>query len=321
MKSTSRHWSHRLLAILLVAATVSPLVVGVSVMEGCKKKAPPPPPPPPQGPPPPPPEVPVDFKAVAQTMKADRRVAVAPGVKTTKEPLAEAIITLADGLARGDDKKFGGLIDPASRNQLKGMVASKAWQEQTKKIESVRVVRIIDGAESAMTESAAPIGNDIKEEMLKLFLQTLPDASKEELKTELGHEPTTADVEKIIEIVKGKLDSMIDTGVLTEAQAKVLEERLSTFEKLKPKDEPKAEPKAESAGDSGAFTVTLAVQEPGVAYVLGWIAVEVNGQWTFKASSAAQQPNQRRASDFDVLFNTDSGGAPAESETPAATGG
>lgn len=319
MKSTSRRWSHRPLAILLVAAIISPLVVGVSVMEGCKKKAPPPPPPVPQGPPPPPPEVPVDFKAVAQTMKADRRVAFAPGVKTTKQPLAEAIVSLADGLARGDDKKFSALIDPMSRNQVKALVSSQTWQEQTKKIEAVRIVRITDGAESTPTEAAPPIGDDIKEEMFKLFVQTLPDASKEELKTELGHDPTPADIEKIVSIMKGKLDGMVDSGALTADQAKQMEERLAVFETLKPKDQPKAE----SSGDSGGmYTVTLAVQEPGLAYAIGWIAVEVNGEWTFKASSVSQQANQRRASDFDVIFNTDSGAAPAEEQTPEApTGG
>ena len=221
MKSVKSSWSHRLVASLLWAATLSPLVAGVSVMEGCKKKAPPPPAPVQVAPPPAPVPDPIDFKAVAQTMKADRRVAFAPGATTTKQPLAEAIIALADGLARGDDKKFSANIDPASRTQVKSLVAGGQWAEQTKKIESVRVVRIMDGAESTPVEAAPALGGDIKDAMFAMFMKSLPDEAKAEIAKELGHEPATGDLAKIIEIYKGKMDEMKARGVISEEQAAV----------------------------------------------------------------------------------------------------
>ena len=316
MKFTSKPWSHRLAAALMVVATISPLVVGVSVMEGCKKKAPPPPAP--VLPPPPPVVVPdpIDFKAVAQTMKADRRVGFAPGATTTKQSLAEAIVALADGLARGDDKKFSSNIDPASRNHVKSLVASGQWAEQTKKIEAVRIVRIMDGAESTPVEATPGVGGDIKDAMFGLLMKNLPDPAKEEIKKELGREPTSADLSKIIEIYKGKMDEMKAAGLITEEQAEASQKGFDAFDAMTAKEEKKPDEDKPSESASGMFTVTLAVQEPGAAIAIGWIAVEVNGKWTFKASDAIQQANQRRASDFDALFNTDAGSR-SNTDTPA----
>jgi hypothetical protein len=249
-------------------------------------------------------------------MKADRRVAFAPGARTNVQPLAEAIVALADGLARGDDKKFSANIDPTSRSQVKSLVAGGQWAEQTKKIESVRLVRIMDGAESTPVEAAPAIGGDIKDAMFAMFMKSLPDQAKEAIKTELGRDPTSADLSQIMEIYKSKMDDMKASGVISEEQAAAAQKSFDAFEAMSAKDEKKPAEAKKTDEVGGMYTVTLAVQEPGVAYAIGWIAVEVNGKWTFKASSVSQQANQRRASDFDVLFNTDRG-PDSGSDTPA----
>jgi hypothetical protein len=272
-------------------------------------------------PPPAPIPDPVDFKAVAQTMKADRRVAFAPGATTTKQPLAEAIVALADGLARGDDKKFSANIDPASRNQVKSLVAGGQWAEQTKKIESVRVVRIMDGAESTPVEAAPAVGGDIKDAMFAMIMKSVPDQAKEEIKKELGHDPAASDLPKIIEIFKGKMDELKSSGVISEEQATALQKGFDAFDAMSAKEEKKPDETKKSDDAGGMYTVTLAVQEPGTAYAIGWIAVEVNGKWTFKASSVSQQANQRRASDFDLLFNTGSSGGDQPADAPAPSSG
>lgn len=319
-------WKRRALSVLLAAAAMSPVLTGVVAMEGCKKKAPPPPPPPP----PKPVKVedpPVDVKAVLQAAKADRRVAVAPGIASNKEELVKAVIALADGLARGDDKKFGALIDPPSRAQLKGMVTAGQWAESTKKIEAVRVVRLMDGAESTPIDSGPAVGGDVKAAMFEAALKSLTPEQKEQLKKDLGHDPKVEDLELIASKLKEKFEEARDAGNLTDEQKKQMELAERGLAMLAAPEGEKKEDKKESSGDGSLFTVTLAVQEPGVAYVTSWIAVEVGGKWTFKASRAEQQGNRRRASDFDAIYNTASSPegepapeAPPAGETPGAPG-
>lgn len=318
-------WKRQTLAALLAMAAMSPVLTGVAVMEGCKKKAPPPPPPPP----PKPVKVedpPVDIKAVLQAAKADRRVAVAPGIATNKEALVKAVIALADGLAKGDDKKFSGLIDPASRAQVKSLVTNGQWAEATKKIEAVRVVRLMEGAESTPVDTGPAVGGDIRAAMFEAAMKSLPPEAKEQLKKDLGHDPKAEDLEKIAQKLKEKFEEAKDAGNLTDEQKKQIELAERGLAMLgggegdaKPE---KKEEKKESSSDGSLFTVTLAVQEPGSAYVTSWIAVSVDGQWTFKASSAEQQDKKRRASDFDAVYNTaNSADAEASPEPAPSVGG
>jgi hypothetical protein len=250
-------------------------------------------------------------------MKADRRVAFAPGAVTNKPELAQAIVALADALARGDDKKFSAKIDPGARNDLKSLVASGQWANATKKIESVRVVRVMNGAEAAPVDEGPKITADQKAIGIQMILAALTDAQRDELKQELGHDPKPADADAIIAYFKNQFEQSKAAGTLNETQQKMVAEAERAIELFQSADaKPEKEEEAKNADASGMHTITLAVQEPGSAYVLGWIAVEVNGTWTFKASPAPQADPQRRASDFDRIFNT--ADAPAsEADAPS----
>lgn len=314
-RNSESGWKRRVSSAMMAGVVVAPLALGVSVMEGCKKKAPPPvvvaPPPPPVQKEP----DPVDFKAIAQTLKADKRVAFAPGASTNKQDLAEAIITVADSLARGDDKKFGAKIDPAARADLNRLVASGAWAETTKKIEAVRLVRLTEGAEAATAETSS--GSPDMKIFFEQAMKNAPQDIKDAIKADLGRDPTAADLPKVIEKGLELLNAKKDDGSITEEEKPALAMLERVNEELK-KSAPAEKNDKPAAGDGSKFTVSLAIQEPGSAYVQTWIAVELNGGWVFKASPVALPPNQRRASDFDAIFST--GGDETAAE-PAPSGG
>lgn len=311
-------WAGKVLSAVLVAGTISPLVIVVASMEGCKKKAPPPVvvAPPPQTAPPPPENV--DLKALSQSMKVDRRVSIGTAAKTSEEGLARGVMELADALARGDDKKFGEMVDPASRSLVKGLVTSGRWAETTKKIEAVRIARIMAGAEAAPVE-ANPDIEDYKRLAGANIMAALPDEVKTAIKTELGHDPDLGKIEdmrKVIEAMLTHFREKKEAGTLSEVEKPIVEQ-LERGEKLLAADKGADKPADTSSGER--YTVTLAVQQPGSAFAMGWVATNVGGKWVFSASSVPQAQNMPRASDFDAVFS-EGGETSADSSTGTPSG-
>lgn len=302
------------------AALVGSLTLSVGlVLPGCEKKeekkAPPPPPPPP----PPKEPDPVDMKGLSQTMKADKRLVFADSATTNKEGLAKAVIDLGDAIARGDEKKFSGMIDPMSREHLKRMVARGDWKEVTSKITQVRLVRLTPGADPAYSAASDPAAKGFSPEQIKLafgmMLATLNDEAKTALKEKLGHDPTEADFDALMEQAEENWQKAKSEGKLppqVEQMAASIENAFKTWKESKEAKPAAAAPKGEDI--DGAFSLTFALQLPGEAHALAWVAVPMpNDKWTFKASGALQPPTQKRASDFDSLVGSGGGGA---TETP-----
>ena len=82
-----------------------------------------------------------------------------------------------------------------------------------------------------------------------------------------------------------------------------------------------AETTIEDTNATGAQLV-LAIQDPGVSYVLGWTAVKVNEAWVFSATPTTAN-TRPRASDWDGLdfsvFAAAGGSASAAVATPEET--
>jgi len=124
----------------LRACLAASIGVGASL---CACEKPPPPPPPPKKVEAPPPPEPVRADAILQTMRADARVQFPQSAAPTDEPVARAVIGLADALARGDSEKFREMLDPNGQAVLDKLVAGGHWDDSTGKvIEAVRVSRI-----------------------------------------------------------------------------------------------------------------------------------------------------------------------------------
>ncbi len=129
---SSRNWSRARTGAIVAGALVA-------LLGGCKK---PPPPPKPAPPPPPPPRQPdpVDVAALLQSMSVDERVEFAEDAAPVSRGLAEAVITLADSIARGDAEAMRGLLAQRDQGLLDQLVNSEQWYEATEGIEAVRVV-------------------------------------------------------------------------------------------------------------------------------------------------------------------------------------
>lgn len=134
--------------------------VAAAFFAGCEKKKPPPPPPPP----PPRPEVvipdKVEVQALLQQLGSDARVQFAPAAAPTDRSLAEGVIRLADALARGDAPAMRGLLDRAGQAILDDLVGTGGWEDGTKSIEAVRVVRV---NQSGYERPAASVATAIQE--------------------------------------------------------------------------------------------------------------------------------------------------------------
>lgn len=130
-------------------------------VSGCKdKKAPPPPPPPPpkaatQAPSEssePPPRVvqePVQIGPIMAQLKPDQRVVFPQDAAPTDAGIAQAVIKLASSLAKGDSDAMRPMLQDDAKTTLDGLVNSGDWEVATKRIESVRVLKV----EQSMAEA------------------------------------------------------------------------------------------------------------------------------------------------------------------------
>jgi len=303
---------------------MSTIVVG-GLMSGCDKKvetvvAPPPPPPPPPKEP-----DPVDMKGLAQTLKADKRLVFSDSATTNKESLAKAVVGLGDALARGDDKKFSSMIDPMSRELLKKAVAKGDWKETTSKVTQVRLVRLTPGADPAYTAAADPSAGGFTADQMKMaaemMLKSMSDADKAALKEQLGHEPTASDFEALMEKAQESYEKAKAEGNLPPEMAAIGPSIESAFKMFKESKEAKPAEAPKGEDIEGAFSLTFALQLPGEAHAMAWVAIPMpNDKWTFKASGALQPPAQKRASDFDGIVGSGSS-APAEEKKAEESGG
>lgn len=319
-KRESFRQAGRILVLCGLALTAS---VTLPMMEGCKKKEVPKP-----TPPPPPPPVakepdPIDLKALAQTLKASKKVAFADGASTNKEALAKAIIDLADSIARGDDKKFAGLIGAEDKSLLKTLTSSGEWKDGTAKIESVRVLNIREGGDVVASSGGAlsadvPSNSDILKG-IKMQMEMSPEV-KQQILDRLGHEPTEADMALLIEITRENIaaapeklkDLPPEARAAAEAGLAMMEKQLDAIEAAQKNKDKAADPAPASSGDSDTkFTVVFAVQEPGAAFAQAWVAVPLGEKWVFKASSGQLPAARTRATEFDAMFGGSGGDAPS----------
>lgn len=125
------------LAIIVAAGLLPPFLAG------CEKKKKPLPPPPPaarveETPPP------VDVDALVQELRPDARVQFAASQAPADRSLAEAVVRLADALARGDAAALRGMVDASARQVLDRLLDEGYWSTETRRIEAVRVVYISD---------------------------------------------------------------------------------------------------------------------------------------------------------------------------------
>lgn len=160
---TTRRNSRRCAAVALFAF-ISGGVLAPSLLVGCEEKKPkvvetppPPPPPAPQAP------DPVQLDPIIASVKPDARVQFPQAHAPTDAALAQAVLQFADALAKGDDARFGAMLDPMSSGILAQITGSGGWEEAVKKIEAVRVVLCEGGDPMAVAQESATVVLAIQE--------------------------------------------------------------------------------------------------------------------------------------------------------------
>jgi len=200
-------------------AMVTMVALPSTMMTACSP--PPPPPAPPPAPPPPPPNAdPIQIDPLMQSVKPDQRVQFPQVAAPVDETLARAVIKLCEAIVKGDSSALSGMLDPNGRGILERLIASGEWDDTTQKIQSIRVVNIIN------------LGDPTSQQM-------------------------------------------------------------------------------------SAANVYLAVQEPGRAYVLAWLASRAGDAWIF-SGNVATKTTKPRASEFDGLSEDELSKDPAAGATPFA---
>lgn len=261
------------------------------VMMGCPKPPPPPPPAPPPPPPPPPP--PVSLESLGQDMKADARVTFASGleVEQDQESLGRALVSLADALAKGDDTKLDTLLDAKARELLSELRNSGAWQDQTKQVESVRVVFLggVNLGESAAARAAYATDPAAIRAELDAIGDKLPFDTAEKMKEWAEKLPTPEGRKEIADELQKTVEAMKASGSANEMQQKTFEEMIKMLRA-------DAAPAGAEAGASiGAL---IAVQDPRGSYLTGWRAINVGDTWSFTGAPATPE-TRPRAEAFD----------------------
>ncbi|MFM9995522.1 MAG: hypothetical protein ACKVU4_06925 [Phycisphaerales bacterium] len=117
-------------------------ILAAALAVGCeekKKEEPPPSPPPKQQV-----VIPdrIEMKALLQELNSDARVQFPDAAAPTDRALAEGVIMLANAIAKGDSGAMRPLLDRAGQAVLDDLVGTGGWDDATKKIEAVRVVRL-----------------------------------------------------------------------------------------------------------------------------------------------------------------------------------
>ncbi|QOI99910.1 MAG: hypothetical protein HRU70_05200 [Phycisphaeraceae bacterium] len=297
-RPTPRHASRPSIALLLAGVlAAAPL--------GCKKKeepAPPPPPPVVVDDTPPEPD-PVDMRTLAAQMRLDRRVQIADAFSTNKEPLARAALAFANALAKGDHAAFGDMLDPQGKKDLRALIDDDLWQDETKKIEAVRLVSIGAGSGgfgSFAGSFAAPTKEQLRAQidMAVQMFQNMPEPMKDQIKAGMGGEELPANADEYVAWMKKILENPAMGGSMPPAMLAQAREMIAMWDKA---EEPAAAPAESEDTDAESFTIVVAIQEPGVAYARGWNVVSMGGKWVFKGSAFPVFPDKPRASDFDDL--------------------
>ncbi|MEN0021271.1 MAG: hypothetical protein AAF747_10345, partial [Planctomycetota bacterium] len=135
--------------LITLASGLAVFTAALCMLSACSE---PPPPPEPEPeftppPPPPPPPAPVEIDNLKLDLNIDDRVFFSQDLAPIDEGLAEAVLTLANTFATGDDAQLDSLLaSDADRAALTALLDSGAWYDETDAVEEVRVVAIDDDA-------------------------------------------------------------------------------------------------------------------------------------------------------------------------------
>jgi hypothetical protein len=232
----------------------------------------------------------VQVEAILHRVGADARVQFPQSRAPTDEDLAEAVIRFASALARGDESAFGSLLDPSARSVLDELLSSGDWEEATARIEAVRVFWVKKG----VAEYRPPTGPlaGLSPEMFRD-----PAALQEAVRTmtEMLSAEQRAEFEQAQQALTAAIAASPGDRDAMAAAAQQFMRRI----------QPILLAAASGAADQGpvdpeAYGIGLAIQEPGSAYALLWIARRSGDGWRFAAlpSALASRP---RASDWDAV--------------------
>jgi len=255
-------------------------------LAGCPKPAPPPPPPPAPAPPPPPPQE-VTLDTLAQEIKPDPRVQFASGLVVTEDQLelGKAVIRLADALAKGDDVALRPMLTRKAQKVLADLKGIGAWDEETKKIEAVRVILVSGGMD------LSGVGKSVSSDPDSAFasaLGSLPEAQRDALKPVFDALPKDA---ALAEALKAALPGAIEALKAAGVSQEVIDEMSKQLDGLTG---------AAAQGSGSSTGVLMAIQDSAGAYLLAWGAESVDGTWVF--ANAPSSPQLRtRASSFDGI--------------------
>jgi hypothetical protein len=306
---SSRNHAFRLPVAIAVAAGL----IAAAAISGCGEEPPPPPPPkkePPPPPPPPPPEI--SIPALLQDMKADARVSFADTVTITDEPLARAVISLADGFARGDGPKLKGVLDDGAQYVLSSLDASGEWANSTAGIEAVRVVYVGDAGEAKADSAAEDPLRDLGPTAMGDFMRTLDsDPELQKAVTTAIFSFEWAELMKKEEKLKGakevwgRVVEKLKAQGFDSAKIEKLEKAVDaidqkTADALFELGEKGRNNSAPLVGVTFDRVVVLAMQDAKGAYLLGWGVGDSSGNVRF-SSAATAGVTKPRASDFDNI--------------------
>jgi hypothetical protein len=263
------------------------LIAGLAaamLLPACGKKAEPPPPPPP----PPPPIVlpdPVDIQALRQELGADARVQIARGVSTTDRDIAEAVIRFADGWAKGDAGRLRSMLSRADRAILDDLRSRGEWESEVRKIEQVRVVFLTESGVQADSSSV-----EMQPEQLEALMKQVGEQARQ-----LGLDAGMQAALQMTPEQRAEMMTAMQSGGSEAMMKRMLEmPGASAF-----REQLESLMTGALAGPSvDGPVVTLALQQPGGAYVLAWNLQGSPGNYTF-ASLHTVDTVRRRASEWD----------------------
>jgi hypothetical protein len=254
-------------------------------LPSCGKKPEPPPPPPP-----PPPQIvvpdPVDIQAIRQELGADARVQIARGVETTERDIAEAVIRFANAWAKGDANALRPMLARGDRAILDDLRSRGEWESEVRKIEQVRVVYL---NQDGVRGEAAPA--EMTPEQMEAMMQQVREQARQ-----LG---LSAGMEAALQMTPEQRAQMMAAA----QSGGGLDAIMQQFASMPGGEAFREQLQGLVAGAMAGPTVdgpvvTLALQQPGGAYVLAWNLRGTPGNYTF-ASLHTVDAVRRRASEWD----------------------
>jgi hypothetical protein len=265
------------------------------------------------------------MQAMLQSMNLDARVQVSEQVQVFDEEFGRSVLRFADAFARGDDDALRESLDPSGREILEMLSAD--WSSEVESIEAVRLVAasapVADegGFEPMESEGPQITGEMLRDQILEAVRQSpqeleaalqnqwsgpgMDEATGRQMANQMFGPELVERMERVNEQILANpgdaeriINELYDDGTLDEIAQKTQEMMESMAGAMNQAfNQARGAMQTMMGGDPD---VSLAIQQPGAAFLVNFTVVPTGGRYLY-IPTAGNDAVLTRASEWDDM--------------------